>query len=60
MILVADLVRGKNVNEALNILHFSPKRSSLVIEKSHSFLTEYIPDIIRGIYGYHNSSQIGE
>ncbi|HDH58235.1 MAG TPA: 50S ribosomal protein L22 [Bacteroidetes bacterium] len=34
MILVADLVRGKNVNEALNILHFSPKRSSLVIEKT--------------------------
>lgn len=34
MILVADLVRGKKVNEALNILHFSPKRSSVVIEKT--------------------------
>jgi large subunit ribosomal protein L22 len=34
MVLVADLVRGKKVNEALSILHFSPKRSSLVIEKT--------------------------
>lgn len=34
MCLVADLVRGKRVNDALNILHFSPKRSSLVIEKT--------------------------
>lgn len=34
MILVADLVRGKSVNEALNILHFSPKRASSVIEKT--------------------------
>ena len=34
MILVADLVRGKNVNEALSILHFSPKRASNVIEKT--------------------------
>ena len=34
MILVADLVRGKKVNEALSILHFSPKRSSHVIEKT--------------------------
>jgi len=34
MILVVDLVRGKRVNEALNILHFCPKRSSLVIEKT--------------------------
>lgn len=34
MILVADLVRGKKVNEALNILHFTPKRSSYVIEKA--------------------------
>jgi large subunit ribosomal protein L22 len=34
MCLVADLVRGRKVNEALNILHFSPKRSSLVIEKT--------------------------
>jgi large subunit ribosomal protein L22 len=34
MVLVADLVRGKKVNEALNILHYTPKRSSLVIEKT--------------------------
>jgi large subunit ribosomal protein L22 len=32
MRLVADLVRGKSVNEALNILHFSPKHASKVIE----------------------------
>ncbi len=31
---VADLVRGKNVNEALNILHFSPATSSVPIEKT--------------------------
>ncbi|MFH1861656.1 MAG: 50S ribosomal protein L22 [bacterium] len=34
MMLVADLVRGKKVNEALSILHFSSKRSSYVIEKA--------------------------
>jgi len=34
MILVADLVRGKRVNDALNILHFSPKGASVVIEKT--------------------------
>ncbi len=34
MVLVADLVRGKKVNEALRILHFTPKRSSIVIEKT--------------------------
>ena len=34
MMLVADLVRGKKVNNALNLLHFSPKRSSLVVEKT--------------------------
>ncbi|MCX7877900.1 MAG: 50S ribosomal protein L22 [Ignavibacteria bacterium] len=32
MRLVADLIRGKSVNEALNILHFSPKHASKVIE----------------------------
>ena len=32
--LVADLVRGKRVREALNILHFSPKRASLPVEKA--------------------------
>lgn len=34
MRLVADLIRGKSVNEALNILHYSPKHSSNVIEKT--------------------------
>ncbi|RJP75836.1 MAG: 50S ribosomal protein L22 [Candidatus Zixiibacteriota bacterium] len=34
MCLVADLVRGKKVNDALNILHFTPKRSSVVVEKT--------------------------
>ena len=34
MVLVADLVRGKKVNDALNLLHFSTKRSSVVIEKT--------------------------
>jgi large subunit ribosomal protein L22 len=32
MRLVADIIRGKNVEEALNILHFSPKHSSKVCE----------------------------
>jgi large subunit ribosomal protein L22 len=32
MRLVADLIRGKNVEEALNILHFSPKHASKVCE----------------------------
>lgn len=32
MRLVVDLVRGKSVEEALNILHFSPKHSSKVVE----------------------------
>ena len=30
---VVDLVRGKNVEEALNILRFTHKRSALVLEK---------------------------
>src|SRR5512145_1859443 len=30
--LVADLVRGKSVEDALNILHFSPKHASKVCE----------------------------
>jgi large subunit ribosomal protein L22 len=34
MILVADLVRGKKVNDALNILHYTPKRASGIIEKT--------------------------
>ncbi len=32
MRLVVDLIRGKSVNEALNILHFSTKHASKVIE----------------------------
>ncbi len=32
MRLVVDLIRGKAVNEALNILHFSPKHGSKVVE----------------------------
>ena len=31
---VIDLVRGKNVDEAINILHFSGKRAALPIEKT--------------------------
>ncbi len=30
---VADLIRGKNVGEAINILHFTPKAASSPIEK---------------------------
>ena len=30
---VADMVRGKNVGEAINILHFTPKAASTPIEK---------------------------
>lgn len=33
MRLVVDLVRGKPVDEALTILHFSPKHASKVAEK---------------------------
>ncbi len=31
---VADLIRGRTVNEALNILHFSPAAASTPIEKT--------------------------
>ena len=31
--LVVDLVRGKPVEEAINLLHFTPKRSSQPVEK---------------------------
>jgi len=31
---VVDLIRGKDVDEALNILHFTPKRAALPIEKT--------------------------
>jgi large subunit ribosomal protein L22 len=34
MRLVIDLIRGKNVDEALHILHFSPKHASKVAEKA--------------------------
>jgi large subunit ribosomal protein L22 len=34
MRLVVDLVRGKSVEEALNILHFNPKHASKVVEKT--------------------------
>lgn len=34
MRLVVDLVRGKTVEEALNILHFNPKHASNVIERT--------------------------
>ncbi len=33
MRLVVDLIRGKSVDEALHILHFSPKHASKVAEK---------------------------
>ncbi|MBI4535529.1 MAG: 50S ribosomal protein L22 [Ignavibacteriae bacterium] len=33
MRLVIDLIRGKTVDEALNILHFSPKHASKTAEK---------------------------
>ncbi len=33
MRLVIDLIRGKSVDEALTILHFSPKHASKVAEK---------------------------
>lgn len=32
MRLVADLIRGKSVDEALNILHFTPKHATRVME----------------------------
>lgn len=31
---VIDLVRGKNIDDAINILHFSGKRAALPIEKT--------------------------
>lgn len=34
--LVADLVRGKKVDQALNILAFTPKRGAEIIKKSGS------------------------
>ena len=34
MRLVVDIIRGKKVDEALSILHFSPKHASKVVEKT--------------------------
>ncbi|MDI6779232.1 MAG: 50S ribosomal protein L22 [Bacteroidota bacterium] len=34
MRLVVDLIRGKKVDEAISILHFSPKHASRVVEKT--------------------------
>jgi len=34
MRIVADLVRGKSVEQALNILHFSPKHAARIVEKT--------------------------
>lgn len=31
---IVDLVRGKPVNEALNILHFTPKKAATTVEKT--------------------------
>lgn len=40
MRLVVDLIRGKSVEEALNVLHFNPKHASRVIEKTlHSAIS---------------------
>jgi len=30
---VVDLIRGRSVEEAINLLHFTPKRSALPVEK---------------------------
>ena len=32
--IVADLIRGKDVNEALAILRFTPKRGARLLEKA--------------------------
>ena len=34
MRLIIDLIRGKSVDEALNILHFSTKHASKIAEKA--------------------------
>jgi large subunit ribosomal protein L22 len=32
--LVADLIRGKKVGDALNILHFTPRKAAVIIKKA--------------------------
>lgn len=34
MRLVVDLIRGKSVDEAVNILHFTPKHATAVVEQT--------------------------
>ncbi len=31
---VVDMIRGKPVNEALNVLHFTPKKAAATVEKT--------------------------
>ncbi|HKJ69338.1 MAG TPA: 50S ribosomal protein L22 [bacterium] len=31
---VVDMIRGKPVNEALNVLHFTPKKAATTVEKT--------------------------
>jgi large subunit ribosomal protein L22 len=55
MRLLVDLVRGKGVDEALSILHFSPKHSSKVLEKTiHSAVSNLQNKIESGRVDSHN------
>ena len=42
---VLELVRGKGVEDALNVLHFCPKRASLPVEKT---IRSAIANVIHG------------